>query len=245
MSRLARLRSRRPGRVPTVPGRRPALGQLRGRHTHHVAVLSGPTIGEWGAGGPPLARLVVGLHGLGADERQFATLLPLELPVRTLYVGLRAPLAYGRDGYSWYDPTLEASQIDQGPVVDRLADAVATIQERTGVSASATTLIGYSQAAGLAVATSALRHEVADGIVLGSAALPPGLATLGPGRPRRALVAIGAADPFVDPDSVDELLSAWSSIPGGCSTRTYDVPHVMSPSMARDISTWVRDDDAG
>ena len=101
--------------------------------------------------------MVVGLHGLGANERQFGTLLALDLPDDSVYVGLRAPVDYGRDSYSWFDPLLDADQIDYDPVVARVADFVLTIRQRTGVSSTNTTVIGYSQAAPLTVAISALR----------------------------------------------------------------------------------------
>ena len=184
--------------------------------------------------------MVVGLHGLGANERQFGTLLALDLPDDSVYVGLRAPVDYGRDSYSWFDPLLDADQIDYDPVVARVADFVLTIRQRTGVSANDTTVIGYSQAASLTVAMSALRTEVAANVVLGSGALPPGLATLGPGRPDRGFVGVGNKDPFVGPDSLEELISAWGSVTGGLTVRRYDIPHVMSPAMTNDVSQWIR-----
>jgi predicted esterase len=184
--------------------------------------------------------MVVGLHGLGANERQFGTLLALEFPDDSVYVGLRAPVDYGRDSYSWFDPLLDAAEIDYGPVVGRVADFVLAIRQRTGVSATDTTLIGYSQAASLTVAISALRPDVAANVALGSAALPPRLATIGPGLPDRGFVGVGNLDPFVDPDSLAELISAWESVTGGLTVRHYDIPHVMSPAMTDDVSQWIR-----
>ena len=184
--------------------------------------------------------MVVGLHGLGANERQFGTLLPLNLPDDSLYVGLRAPVDYGRDSYSWFDPLLDADQLDHDPVVERVADFVLAIRQRTGVSATDTTVIGYSQAAPLSVAMSALRPDVASNVVLGSGALPPGLTTLGSGRPDRAFVGVGDKDPFVDPDSLAELTAAWASLTGGLTVRHYDIPHVMAPAMTNDVSRWIR-----
>ena len=182
----------------------------------------------------------MGLHGLGANERQFATLLALDLPDDSVYVGLRAPVDYGRDSYSWFDPLLDADQIDYAPVVERVADFVLTIRHRTGVSATNTTVVGYSQAAPLTVAISALRPDIASNFVLGSGALPHGLTTLSPGRPDRAFVGVGNKDPFVDPDSFAELTAAWASVTGGLTVRHYDIPHVMSPAMTDDVSQWIR-----
>lgn len=240
MSRLARVRTATTGRDRDGSDR-----LVTGRFTHRVAVFQGPPVDRWALDGAAVDRLVVGLHGLGADERQFATLLDLDLPPGALYLGLRAPIDYGGNGYSWYDPTLDAGQIDHRPVVGRVADAVRAVQDRVDVSAAATTIVGYSQAAALVVAGTALRPDVATDVVLGSAALPPGLTDLGPGRPERAFVAVGTRDPFVEPATVDGLARAWASIPGGITVRRYDVPHVMSPAIADDVSSWIDDGSAG
>ncbi len=184
--------------------------------------------------------LVVGLHGLGANERQFRTLLPLDLDPGWVYVGLRAPIDYGPKAYSWYDPLQTSNDIDHRPVVDRVADFVEAAADRWDVVPDRRVVVGYSQAAGLAVALSSLRPRVATQIALGSAAIPPGLAELGGGRPTRAFVTVGRNDPFVDQGTLCELQRAWSEMRGGLTIRHYDIPHVMSPRVATDMSAWIR-----
>ena len=51
---------------------------------------------------------------------------------------------------------------------------------------------------------------------------------------------VGNKDPFVDPDSLEELIGAWGSVTGGLTVRRYDIPHVMSPAMTNDVSQWIR-----
>lgn len=231
---MVRLLRRRAGRDPLGSDR-----LVSGSYNHHYRQFRGGLIADWPETATVPRHMVVGLHGLGANERQFGTLLALDLPGDSLYVGLRAPVDYGRDSYSWFDPLLDADQIDYDAVVERVADFVLAIRQRTGVSATDTTVVGYSQGAPLTVAISALRPDVAANVVLGSGALPPGLATLGPGRPDRAFVGVGNKDPFVDPDSLAELTAAWGSVTGGLTVRHYDIPHVMSPAMTNDISQWI------
>jgi predicted esterase len=228
--------------LPRRAGRDP-LGSDRlvsGNYNHHYRQFRGGAIADWPETTKVPRRMVVGLHGLGANERQFATLLALDLPDNSVYVGLRAPVDYGRDAFSWFNPLLDADQITYDPVVERVADFVLAIRQRTGVSATDTTVMGYSQAAPLTAAISALRPDVAANVVLGSGAQPPGLAALGPGRPDRAFVGVGNKDPLVDADSLAELTAAWASVTGGLTVRHYDIPHVMSPAMTDDISQWIR-----
>lgn len=231
---MVSLLRRRAGRDPLGAAR-----LVTSNHVHHYRQFQGEPLSEWPQSAPPPAHLVVGLHGLGANELQFGTLVDLGLPAGSVYVGLRAPIAYGREAFSWFDPLLDAADIDYRPTVDRVADFVLELGRLTGARQTSTTVIGYSQAAPLAVAVSALRPDAAAGIVLGSAALPPGLAALGPGRPERALVCVGEKDPFVETGSLDELTAAWASLTGGLTVGHYDVPHVMSPAMTDDISQWI------
>lgn len=231
---MPRFLARGPGRDPLGVDR-----LVSDAGTHHYRQFQGGLLSTWKKTDPAPPHLVVGLHGLGSNEGQFETLLPLDLPDGSMYVGLRAPIDYGRDAYSWFDPLLAADRIDYGPAVELIADFVEMIQHRTGVGPEDTTVVGYSQAASLAVALSALRADVADNIALGSAALPPGLLQVGPGRPVRAFIGIGDKDPFVEAGSLSELVDAWDAVDRRLEVRRYDIPHVMSPAMAADITAWI------
>ena len=231
---MGRLLRRRAGRDP--------LGAdllVSGRHTHCYRQFRGRALAEWSETESPPPHLVVGLHGLGANEQQLGTLLGLDLPVGSVYVGLRAPVEYGRESFSWFDPLLDAEHIDYRPEVDRVADFVSALRDRTHGTVAATTIVGYSQGAALTVAVSSLRSDAAANIVLGSAAVPPGLLALGPGRPDRAFVAVGKKDSFVDADSLAELTTGLGALSGGLTVRHYDIPHVISPAMTDDISQWI------
>ena len=160
----------RAGRDRLAPGR-----LVTGSYNHHYRQFRGGLIADWSEAAAAPGHLVVGLHGLGANERQFGTLLELDLPDDSSYVGLRAPVECGRDSYSWFDPLLDADHLDYEPVVGRVAEFVHALQLTTGAGATDTTVVGYSQAASLTVAMSALRPDVADNVVLGSGALRPGL----------------------------------------------------------------------
>ena len=210
---VSRLR-RRAGRDPLG-----ATRLITANFTHYYRQFQGASLSEWSHSDSEPPHLVLGLHGLGANEQQFATLVDLDLPSGSVYVGLRAPIEYGREAFAWLDPLLDAESIEYGPTVNRVAEFILELRDRTNADRAATTIIGYS--------------------VLGSAALPPALLALGHGRPDRALICVGDKDPFVEAEPLAELANGWEPLVGGLAVRRYDVPHVMSPAMTNDISQWI------
>jgi phospholipase/carboxylesterase len=185
----------------------------------------------------PDGILVIGFHGLGATESQLETLVPLDIPRGSTYLSLRGPYERGRDGFSWFDPPMPDSSESIVTAVDGVASFVEWARQMVGVDSAHTVLVGYSQAAPLMAAVGQLRPDLADRLVLASAALPEEVLALGPGSPRRAFVAIGRRDPLVDPNILDRLLSQWAAT--DVDVRTYDIPHVVSLDAAADISDWI------
>lgn len=191
--------------------------------------------GEVGRLGPR-GRLVVGFHGLGANERQMETLVPLDVPRGSVYLSLRAPHERGHEGWSWFDPPLPAGRTPYDEAVASVAEFVDWAKEMVGVDTGRTTLVGYSQAAPLMAAVGQLRPDLASDIVLASAALPPEVLDLGDGVPERVFVGVGTRDTLVDPDTLNALLAQWQAAEQ--TIRTYDIPHVVSVREAQDIGAW-------
>lgn len=182
-------------------------------------------------------RLVVGLHGLGANETQMTTLIPLA--VDGAYLALRAPHPRGREGYSWFAPALP-----QRP--DTVADALAPVrsfvrwaQERTGAAPDQTALVGYSQAAAVVAALGTVSPTLADHVVLASAALPRVLDALPGTGPCRAFIGVGLRDPLVDPLALADLRARWRAAGTDLTSVDYDSGHVVSPDETADIAAWI------
>ncbi len=190
-------------------------------------------VGRLDAGG----RLIIGFHGLGANERQMETLVPLTVPRGSIYLSLRAPHERGRDGYSWFDPALPADAAPYVEAVTHVAEFVEWARGMVGVDAGRTTLVGYSQAAPLLAAVGQLRPDLASDLVLASGALPREVVGLGRGAPARVFVGVGSQDVLVDHDVLGAVLGQWSS--AHHDVRTYDIPHVVSVREAGDISRWI------
>lgn len=122
--------------------------------------------------------LVVLLHGLGADERDLAGLVPA-LPAPLVYASIRAPLPIsGMPGYAWFPPLLAEGISADAAYVDASTRGVLSWLEKTHARArthQAVALLGFSQ--GAAMAVQLLRHapELFAGAVALSGFVAPGL----------------------------------------------------------------------
>lgn len=191
--------------------------------------------GEVGRLGPD-GRLVIAFHGLGANERQMETLVPLDVPRGSVYLSLRAPHARGHEGWSWFDPPLPTDRTPYGEAVAFVAGFVEWAKDMVGVDTERTTLVGYSQAVPLMAAVGQLRPDLASDLVLASAALPAEVLALGTGAPTRLFVGVGTRDTLVDPEVLQTLLAQWHA--ADQTVRTYDIPHVVSRHEANEIAAW-------
>ena len=191
--------------------------------------------GEVGRLGPR-GRLVIGFHGLGANERQMETLVPLAVPRGSVYLSLRAPHARGHEGWSWFEPPFPVDRTPYDEAVTFVADFVDWAKDMVGVDTDHVTLVGYSQAAPLLAAVGQLRPDLASDIVLASAALPAEVLDLGGGVPARVFVGVGTKDTLVDPAVLHALLGQWQAAEQ--TVRRYAIPHVVSIIESKDIAAW-------
>ena len=97
--------------------------------------------------------LVVLLHGYGSNERDLLGLVP-ELPQEFTYASVRAPVAMGFGGYTWFDLDVERLAYSSAAAHDAVEDLwswITSIKDQH----SSVTLLGFSM--GMAMATSLLR----------------------------------------------------------------------------------------
>lgn len=182
-------------------------------------------------------QLVVGLHGLGANENQLRTLVPLD--VRGAYLSLRGREPRGRDGFGWFPSVIPDEPEEVRAAVEPVVGFVRWAQQRTSATPDRTVLVGYSQAAAVAAAIGTLAPDAVHAVVLASAALPPVVNALGDGAPRRAFVAVGLRDPLVDEAVLATLRLRWVTAGTVFATKDYDIPHVVSPEGVDDIGGWI------
>src|SRR5690349_17718295 len=100
------------------------------------------------------SRVLLLLHGYGADERDLAALAPYIDPEgRLLIVCPRGPEAVPGAGFSWYDMgASDAAAAGVTPVVDALDDLLDAVCVEHELDRADTVVAGFSQGGSLAYA---------------------------------------------------------------------------------------------
>ena len=165
-------------------------------------------------------RLLLLVHGFGADERDLGGLLPyLDPDGRFVTVLPRGPVGVpGMPGFAWYDFGLPAAEISAAfeSALDDLDDLLDEAAAEHGMSRSEAIVGGFSQGAGL---TLALALRASD------RPHPLGVVALSPALPQASL------------DDIEPDWDAASKIPVLLQHGTHDplVPVARSRDLAREL----------
>jgi phospholipase/carboxylesterase len=199
-------------------------------------VISGPVLPPRSGGRPK--QLVVLLHGYGADGEDLIGLgepLGAVMP-DALFAAPNAPTVCAQNpfGYEWFPLDFQrmAESVEAG-VPSAGGDIVAYIEDlwsRTGLGASETFLVGFSQGAMIALHTGLALPDPLLGIVSFSGALvpPSGFGSDGVPKPPVCLVH-GDVDGVVDPAFTGHAAEALSA-------AGYDVSLHISRGLAHGIA---------
>lgn len=198
---------------------------------------------------------VIWLHGLGADGRDFAGLVPaLRLPerARTRFVFPHAPvrpitLNEGMEMRGWYDITSldpDKNKEDVEGIEAARKSVMRLIKEQidSGVPAQRIVLAGFSQGGAIALITGLQGNLPLGGILALSAYLPAGLADKMPkAKPHSPPVMMmhGEFDDVVSLEygkaSKEQLLKLGYSV----SWKTYPMAHQVCPQQLQIIRDWL------
>ena len=192
-------------------------------------------------------RLLLLVHGLGADERDLAGLLPYLDPEGAFAVVLpRGPeAAPGTPGFSWYDmfgrDDPVAGFLRALDLLDDLLDEAST---EHGLPREEALVGGFSQGAGLALALALRRSDRAHPIgVLAMSPFLPGLdlvdvddaaATMLP-----VLVQHGTDDPLVPVQRSRDLVRELRTIGVPTVYREYPMQHQVAIESMQDAQGWI------
>jgi thioredoxin len=200
-------------------------------------------------GTPQAARVMLLMHGIGADERDLGGLLPyLDPEGRFLTVLPRGPIAYP-PGFAWYDfgspaenmGTSGASMVDAVDALDELLEEVCAQHDKLRSEAI---VGGFSQGAGLAVA---LAYRVSDrphpaGMLAMSGYLPEteGLEydwDAAPSIP--ALVQHGTDDPLIPIEQGRTLAQTLESQGAPVTFEDYPMAHQVALESIQAAHEWL------
>lgn len=119
---------------------------------------------------PAPRRLLVFLHGAGSTPEEFA---PVAISFQLKFPGATAAILQGlqpspgHDGLDWYDARgVAADRVERAGHAARLVgERIAALQAMTGVDASRTVLVGFSQGATVALEVARARADLAAIVV--------------------------------------------------------------------------------
>jgi thioredoxin len=190
-------------------------------------------------------RLLLLLHGYGADERDLGALLPYLDPEGTFAAVLpRAPQAApGTPGFAWYP---FGEDVDGGydtalQELDKLVDEQC---ESLGLDRAEAIFGGFSQGAGLALGLGVFAAFEGRG------ALPTGVLAMSPAGPRRAvdpaasavpvLVQHGTNDPLIPVQRSRDLSRTLRASGVPTVYREYPMEHQVAMESLGDARSWLQ-----
>jgi thioredoxin 1 len=187
------------------------------------------------------SRLLLLVHGYGADERDLGGLLPYLDPDGVFATVLpRAPhAAPGMPGFMWYD----FGQADARGYIAALAELDALVDEQCaalGMKREEAILAGFSQGAGLALGLGVFTSDRVGpaGVLAMSPVVPTGtLAEHASATP--ALLQHGTDDPLIPVQRTRDLARMLRA--GGVPTvyREYPMEHQVAIESLRDAREWL------
>jgi thioredoxin 1 len=192
--------------------------------------------------GSDSTRLLLLLHGFGADEHDLEALVPLLDPDGTFATVLpRAPFEVpGTPGYAWYDFG------DAGGYDDALAELDAIVDEQCaslGFRRQDAIFAGFSQGAGLALGLALLRGDRVrpTGVIAMSPAVPnPDRFQVDPEATHvSVLIEHGTHDPLIPVQRSRDLTRALQTAGVPAVYREYPMEHQVAMESLRDARDWL------
>ena len=199
---------------------------------------------RWSRKAGPGDRVVLLLHGLGADERDLVPLVP-SLPDDFVYASVRGIFTYGQ-GYAWLnfplDETARAHISVSAAAVEGLIDAIAQ------AGAQVVGVIGFSQGAMLTYELIRRRPGSLQFIAPLSGVPIPGelpadasLAAAPKGDRIPAFWGCGGQDPFFPGDALDHVRAWTDAHTDMTAVISPQLAHGIDPVILDNLGRWLRD----
>jgi thioredoxin len=188
--------------------------------------------------GANATRLLLLMHGYGADEQDLGGILPyLDPDGQFVTVLPRGPLtAEGTPGFMWYDMTAEGLPA----VLDELDAFVDEQCAALGLERSQAIFAGFSQGAGLALALGLLVSETTPAGVLAMSPFAPGVAEQAANAKQvPVLIQHGTNDPMIPINRSRALARELAAHGVPTVFQEYPMEHNVAVESLRDARTWL------
>ena len=207
-----------------------------------MTTLTVNTIGSAGPGG----RLLVLLHGYGADEHDLAPIASMIDPTgRFFAVAPRAPIDVFPYGAGWYERTADR-QIESAPflaTIDRLDATIDSVCATHDLDRETSVVVGFSQGGAMALATSlrvgAPARPAAVACLSGMINQVEGLEYAFEEYLPPVLVQHGSLDQVVNIERGQEIRDALIVHGVEHHYREYPMGHEISPASLTDLRSWL------
>ena len=198
--------------------------------------------------GANATRLLLLMHGYGADEQDLGGILPyLDPDGQFVTVLPRAPLAAaGTPGFMWFDMAPPVG--DPGPpaVLGELDTFVDELCAEHGLERSQSIFAGFSQGAGLALALGLLVSDVTPAGVWAMSPFAPGVAEQAAAAEKvPVLIQHGTNDPMIPVKSSRALARELAANGVPTVFQEYPMEHNVAVESLRDARVWLDDVLAG
>ena len=190
-------------------------------------------------------KILVLLHGLGADEQDLIGLAP-NLDPTLFVVSVRAPHSYG-SGYAWFSVEWNANGIHPNGEQalesrELLLDTLASLPEDLGVPNSDIIMGGFSQGAMMSLGVALIRPDLVKGVVLMSGRLMPEFVPVSaPSELSEVpfLVQHGISDAVLPIEGSRDIRNKLKGY--GCDVTYIEYPmaHTISQESLEDIHEWI------
>lgn len=193
---------------------------------------------------PPLLLL---LHGVGANERQMASLAPA-FDSRFLVLSVRSPLVLGPDAFAWF----HVSFTPQGPVIveeeaaagwERIARFTDDAVETYNADPARVYVAGFSQGGIMALAALLTAPEQFAGAVCMSGRLLPEVlphaASHGRLDGKPVLMIHGADDPKLGVGLARWAREQLEGFPLSLTYRELPMTHAITPESLEIVTSWL------
>jgi thioredoxin 1 len=192
--------------------------------------------------GAKAERLLVLLHGIGANEQDLAALAPIIDPEGYFVtVCPRAPYAYG-PGFAWFrieQPNLVASTMSSS--LQAIEELIDTSCDQYGVKREEMVVGGFSMGGAMSLVQAFGSPKRPAGVLVMSGFLPgelaPNLDWSEPLPP--VLMQHGTQDPMVPLSRAREAAELLKSHDVPLQFRTYPMQHNVTPESAADARDWL------